>query len=68
MKVGDLISVRSLFTAHGSYEMKEVKIGMIVEGPNEVGKIRVLMSSGHKMWLHCNEVDLVPKDRRYLKQ
>ena len=68
MKVGDLIVIRSLFTAHGSYDMGNNKIAMIVEGPNEVGKIRVLTSSGQRMWLHCNEVDLLPKSRRYLKE
>ena len=68
MKVGDLISVRNLFTAHGNYEVKESKIGMIVEGPNEVGKIRVLLSTGERMWLHCSEVEIVPKNRRYLKE
>ena len=43
MKVGDLITIKSLFTAHGSYGLDDDVIGMIVEGPNEVGKIRVLL-------------------------
>ena len=68
MKIGDLISISTAFTAHGSYDLQEQKIGMIVEGPNEVGKIRVLMSSGQKLWLHCAEVEILPKNRRYLKE
>ncbi len=68
MKVGDLIKVRNLFTAHGSYALDDDVVGMIVEGPNEVGKIRVLLSTGEKMWLHSQEVEYMPKERRYLKK
>lgn len=68
MKVGDLVAIKSLFTAHGSYELGEQVIGMIVDGPNEVGKIRVLLSSGNKMWLHSEEVEYMPKEGRYLKE
>ena len=68
MKVGDLVKVRSLFTAHGSYELDNDVVCMIVEGPNEVGKIRVLLSTGEKMWLHSEEVEYMPKERRYLRK
>lgn len=68
MKVGDLVKVRSLFTAHGSYELDNDVVGMIVEGPNEVAKIRVLLSTGEKMWLHSEEVEYMPKERRYLRK
>lgn len=68
MKVGDLIKIRSLFTAHGSYELDDQVIGMIVEGPNEVDKVRVLLSTGEKMWLHSEEVEYMPRERKYLKE
>ena len=68
MKVGDLVSIRRLITSHGGYDLPEGRIGMIVEGPNEAGKIRVLLSTGQKMWLHSAEVEYLPKERRYLKQ
>ncbi len=68
MKIGDLVAIKNLFTAHGIYESDEKEIGMIISGPNEVGKIRVLMSSGERIWLHCSEVEYMPKERRYLKE
>ena len=68
MKVGDLVTIKNLFTAHGVYELPEEKIAMIVEGPNEVGKIRVLLSDGQKMWIHSAETNLLKKERRYLKE
>jgi len=68
MKVGDLIKIKDIFTSHGIYEGSEYVIGMIIDGPNEVGKVRVLLSSGKRIWLHTGEVEYVPKDRRYLKQ
>ena len=68
MKVGDLIRIKDIFTSHGIYEGPEYAIGMIIAGPNEVGKIRVLLSSGRRIWLHAGEVEYVPKERRYLKE
>lgn len=68
MKVGDLVAIKDVFTAHGVYESDKKEIGMIILGPNEVGKIRVLMSSGERIWLHCSEVEFMPKERRYLKE
>ena len=68
MKIGDLVLIRRLLTSHGGYDLPEERIAMIVEGPNDAGKIRVLLSSGQKMWLHCAEVEYLPKERRYLKQ
>jgi hypothetical protein len=60
MKIGDLIRIKDIFTSHGIYEGEDYKIGMIVEGPNEVGKIRILFSSGERRWLHSGEVEYVP--------
>ena len=59
MKVGDLVKI----TYDTEYERiryaaDEKKIAMIIEGPNEVGKIKILLSSG--------EVEYMPKDKRYL--
>lgn len=68
MKIGDLVTIKDIFTSHGICEGENYKIGMIIEGPNEVGKIRILLSSGRRLWLHAGEVDYVPKERRYLKE
>ncbi len=67
MTVGDLIRVKDIFTSHGIYEGENYKIGMIIEGPNEVGKVRILFSSGERKWLHSAEVEYVPR-RSYLKE
>ena len=66
MKVGDLIKIKDTFTSHGIYEGEDYKIGMIIEGPNEVGKIRILFSSGDRMWLHSGDIEYMPS-KGYLK-
>lgn len=68
MKVGDLIKIKDIFTSHGIYEGSEYAIGMIIAGPNEVGKIRVLLSSGRRVWIHSGEVEYVPAEKKYLKE
>jgi len=68
MNIGDLVRIGSISTSHGAYDWREEKIGMIVEGPNEVGKIRVLFSNGQKLWLHSSDVEYMPKEGNYLKQ
>ena len=68
MKVGDLVKIRDIFTAHGLYESEESKIAMIIEGPNEVGKIKLLLPSGEIVWRHSAEVEYLPKQRQYFKQ
>ena len=67
MKVGDLIKIKDIFTSHGIYE-REHAIGMIIAGPNEVGKVRVLLSCGKRLWLHAGEVEYMPRERKYLKE
>jgi len=69
MKVGDLVKVIYLTPdekqknpdGHG-------KIAMVVEGPNEVGKVRVILPNGKSLWKHCSEVEYMPKDSGYLKK
>lgn len=68
MKVGDLVKIKDLFTSHGIYEGKDYKVGMVIQGPNEVGKIRVLLSTGERIWLHSAEVEYVQGEGRYLKE
>ena len=68
MNVGDLIRIKDLFTSHGLYEGEKYKVAMIIEGPNEVGKIKILLSSGERLWVHTGEVEIMPKERRYLKE
>jgi len=68
MTVGDLVRVKDVFTGHGTYEVDKNLVGMIVQGPNEVGKIKVLFTDGWITWLHTNEIELMPKERSYLKE
>ena len=68
MKVGDLVKFKNLFTSHGIYEGEKYKIGMIIEEPNEVAKIRVLLSNGDRIWVHCAEIEYIGKHNRYLKE
>ena len=68
MKVGDLVRISIVYTGHGAYAMKDTKLAMIVEGPNEVGNIRVLLSDGSTSWKHCSEVEYLPKKKGYLKE
>tara|TARA_R100000005_G_C4860289_1_gene122080 strand:- start:115 stop:291 length:177 start_codon:yes stop_codon:yes gene_type:complete len=56
------------FTSHGTYEEKADKVAMIVEGPNEVGNIKLLLSNGEVTWRHCSEVEYMPKERRYFQE
>lgn len=67
MKTGDLVKVKNIFTSHGLYELEEGKVAMIIEGPNEVGKIKLLLSSGDIVWRHSAEVEYLPRNRDYLK-
>ena len=68
VKIGDLVNISIKFTGHGTYEDDEPKIEMIVEGPNEVGKIKLLLSDGSTSWRHSSEVDCMPRVKEYLKQ
>ena len=68
MNVGDLVRISITYTGHGAYAMKDSKIAMIIEGPNEVGKIKLLMSDGSTSWRHCSEVEYLPKNLQYLKE
>lgn len=68
MKAGDLVRVKIKLTAHGLYEEENAKIAMIIEGPNEVGKVKLLFSDGSANWRHSAEVEYMPKGGNYLKQ
>ena len=68
MNVGDLVRIKIRFTAHGLYEEREDKIAMIVEGPNEVGNIKLLLPDGKSIWRHSAEVEYLPKRKGYLKE
>ena len=65
MKIGDLVRVPHTYTSH---EVCEGRIAMIVEGPNEVGKVRLLLSDGSSIWRHSTEVEYLPKEGVYLKK
>ena len=67
MNVGDLVKISMRFTSHGTYEEEANKVAMIIEGPNEVGKIKLLLSTGEVTWRHCGEVEYLPR-RTYLEK
>ena len=67
MKVGDLVRITVKVTTTGLHE-EETKIAMIVEGPNEVGKVRLLLSDASSIWRHSTEVEYLPKEGVYLKK
>lgn len=70
MKVGDLVRITYITETEKqrSLTSADTKIAMIIEGPNEAGKIKVLLSNGMAFWKHCSEVKYMPKDSGYLKQ
>ena len=69
MKVGDLVRVTYITETEKSRHVDDdIKVAMIIEGPNEAGKIKVLLSNGMAFWKHCSEVRYMPKDSGYLKQ
>ena len=68
MQVGDLVRIKHCFTGHGAYEEDPDYVAIIIFGPNEVGKIRLLMPNGELAWRHTEEVEYLPRSRQYLKQ
>jgi hypothetical protein len=69
MKVGDLVKITyDTKYERNKYSEDENKIAMIIEGPNEVGKIKVLLSSGVTFWKHTSEVAYMPRNLSYLKE
>ena len=69
VQVGDLVKIVETFTSHGAYKSPSPgRIAMIIEGPNEVGKVKLLLSNGNTTWRHTTEVEYVPKTAmEYLK-
>ncbi len=68
MNIGDLVKVKDIFTSHGLYELEEGRVAMILDGPNEVGKIKLLLSNGDVVWRHSAEVEYLPRTGGYLKE
>ncbi len=69
MNIGDIVRIAYVTSIERDrYLGDESKIAMIVEGPNEVGKIRVLLSNGKTLWKHTSEVEYMPRDLNYLKE
>ena len=68
MQVGDLVRMKHCFTGHGAYEEDPSSVAIIILGPNEVGKVRLLMPNGDLVWRHSDEVEYLPNNRQYLKQ
>ena len=67
MNVGDLVRITySTILERGNYNSEESKVAMIIEGPNEAGKIKLLLQNGQAFWKHTNEVEYIPKGKRYL--
>lgn len=67
MKIGDLVKIGPRYDTSSS-KIYQGLIAMIVEGPNEVGKIRLILPNGTSIWKHSSEVEYLPKAPEYLKQ
>ena len=69
MKVGDFVRLIYIFTTVDFVNMPNEKIVMIIEGPNEVGNIKVLLPNAKTKWVHCSDVEYYTRNtRRYLKE
>jgi len=69
MNIGDLVKIRVTSTGHGFYEEEDTqRIAMIIDGPNEVGNIKLLLSTGDVVWRNSAEVEYFPRDKRYLHE
>tara|TARA_B100001248_G_C26956777_1_gene264103 strand:- start:182 stop:391 length:210 start_codon:yes stop_codon:yes gene_type:complete len=69
MKVGDLVRLIDTFTTVDFVNMPNEKIVMIIEGPNEVGNIKVLLPNAKTKWVHCSDVEYYTRNTRsYLKE
>jgi hypothetical protein len=67
MNVGDLVRIiYSTTLEKDRYNSDENKAAMIIEGPNEAGKIKLLLQNGQAFWKHTSEVEYIPKGKRYL--
>lgn len=70
MNVGDLVKLISTveFKNRHHQTIGPTIIAMIIEGPNEVGKIKLLLPCGSTRWSHSTEVEYMPKKMEYLKE
>ena len=69
MKVGDLVRLIDVFTTVDFVNIPNEKIVMIIEGPNEVGNIKVLLPNAKTKWVHCSDVEYYTRNTRsYLKE
>ena len=69
MKVGDLVKLIDTFVTVDYINIPETKIVMIIEGPNEVGNVKVLLPNAKTRWVHCSDVEYYIKNTRsYLKE
>ena len=69
MNIGDLVKITYTATLDKSrYSTEENKIAMIIEGPNEAGKIKLLFSNGKAFWKHTSEVEYMPRSKKYLHE
>ena len=57
MKVGDLVRLIDTFTTVDFVNVPNEKIVMIIEGPNEVGNVKVLLPNAKTKWVHCSDVE-----------
>ena len=68
MRVGDIVELTEEFVTVDFCHFGDSKVVMIIEAPNEVGNIRVLLPSGSIRWVHCSDISYPVKRRSYLKQ
>ena len=68
MRVGDLVKYTESYMTVDLYPVPQERIAMIVEGPNEVGNVRILLPNGKSAWVHCSDVSYLSRERSYLKE
>lgn len=66
MKIGDIVRFSDVFVTTDMCQVPDTKVVMIIEGPNEVGNIKVLLPTGEAKWVHCSDVEYSTSDKRYL--
>lgn len=67
MKIGDIVRFSDIFVTTDMCQVPDIKVVMIIDGPNEVGNIKVLLPTGETQWIHCSDVEYMQKGKMYLR-
>jgi hypothetical protein len=68
MKIGDVVKLTEEFVTTDFCHVGEEHTVMIIDGPNEVGNIKVLLPTGSTRWLHRSAVKCYRDKGVYLKK